>query len=93
MPGVAAMAEYTDTLEGGGIEGGNVSASSFLNGSDSDQFPISVPISPNQGRVVYLRTSFKLCVISFTLGVFVGFTLKRRLRRWVNKLLKRLKDD
>lgn len=43
------MAEYTDTLEGGGIEGGNVSASSFLNGSDSDQFPISVPMSPNQG--------------------------------------------
>lgn len=44
-------------------------------------------------QVVSLWTCSKVCAISFAVGVFVGFTLKRRCKRWVTKLLKRLKDD
>uniref|UniRef100_A0A803NTA1 Transmembrane protein n=1 Tax=Cannabis sativa TaxID=3483 RepID=A0A803NTA1_CANSA len=44
-------------------------------------------------RVVSLWTCSKLCAICFTVGVVVGYTLKRRVRRWASKLLKRLKDD
>ncbi|TVU21947.1 hypothetical protein EJB05_31618, partial [Eragrostis curvula] len=44
-------------------------------------------------RVVSLSTCTKVGAISFTVGVVVGFTLKRRLRRWAAKLLKRIKDD
>ncbi|CAN8292464.1 unnamed protein product [Cochlearia groenlandica] len=35
----------------------------------------------------------KLCAVFFVAGVFVGFTLKRRVRRWASKLLRRIKDD
>ncbi|KAK6152072.1 hypothetical protein DH2020_014707 [Rehmannia glutinosa] len=34
-----------------------------------------------------------LCAICFVAGIFVGYTLKRRVRRWASKLLRRLKDD
>lgn len=40
-----------------------------------------------------LGTCSKLCLLSFSVGVLVGFTLKRRLRRWAAKLLRRLKED
>ncbi|TVU21959.1 hypothetical protein EJB05_31630 [Eragrostis curvula] len=58
----------------------------------SDQAPqILVPRAA--GRVVSLSTCTKVGAISFAVGVVVGFTLKRRLRRWAAKLLKRIKDD
>ncbi|XP_020577757.1 uncharacterized protein LOC110022932 [Phalaenopsis equestris] len=44
-------------------------------------------------NVVSLWTCSKLCAISFAVGVFIGFTLRRRLRAWASKALKRIKDD
>jgi hypothetical protein len=38
-------------------------------------------------------TCTKVGAISFVVGVTVGFTLKRRLRQWAARLLKRIKDD
>ncbi|URD86111.1 hypothetical protein MUK42_33320 [Musa troglodytarum] len=60
--------------------------------SSSDQAHVLVHRAP-VGRVVSVSTCSKICAISFVVGVFVGFTLKRRVRRWASKLLKRLKDD
>ncbi|XP_062192953.1 uncharacterized protein LOC133896373 [Phragmites australis] len=45
------------------------------------------------GQVVSLSTCTKVSAISFAVGVVVGFTLKKRLRRWAARLLKRIKDD
>ncbi|CAD6239610.1 unnamed protein product [Miscanthus lutarioriparius] len=45
------------------------------------------------GRVVSLSTCTKVSAISFAVGIVVGFTLKKRLRRWAARLLKRIKDD
>ncbi|GJN37498.1 hypothetical protein PR202_gb26465 [Eleusine coracana subsp. coracana] len=45
------------------------------------------------GRVVSLSTCTKVSAITFAVGVVVGFMLKKRLRRWAAKLLKRIKDD
>ncbi|XP_019245815.1 PREDICTED: uncharacterized protein LOC109225563 isoform X1 [Nicotiana attenuata] len=44
-------------------------------------------------QVVSLWTCSKICAICFVAGVFVGYTLKRRVRRWASKLLRRLKDE
>ncbi|KQK02681.1 hypothetical protein BRADI_2g03051v3 [Brachypodium distachyon] len=44
-------------------------------------------------RVVSLSTRTKVSDTSFVVGVAVGFTLKRRLRRWAARLLKRINDD
>ncbi|KAF5748396.1 hypothetical protein HS088_TW04G00349 [Tripterygium wilfordii] len=59
--------------------------------SASDQSSVLVTRPPRQ--VVSMWTCSKLCVIFFVAGVVVGYTLKRRVRRWAAKLLKRLKDD
>ena len=45
------------------------------------------------GRVVSLSTCTNVGAVSFVFGVVVGFALNRRLRRWAEKLLKRIKDD
>ncbi|KAL1207820.1 hypothetical protein V5N11_013991 [Cardamine amara subsp. amara] len=42
---------------------------------------------------VSVWTCSKLCGVFFLAGVFVGYTLKRRVRRWASKLLRRIKDD
>ncbi|CAL9215537.1 hypothetical protein ISN45_Aa01g011590 [Arabidopsis thaliana x Arabidopsis arenosa] len=42
---------------------------------------------------VSVWTCSKLCAVFFVAGVFVGYTLKRRVRRWASKLLRRIKDD
>jgi hypothetical protein len=34
-----------------------------------------------------------MCSIFFVAGIVVGYTLKKRVRRWAAKLLRRLKDD
>ncbi|KAF4357500.1 hypothetical protein F8388_002398 [Cannabis sativa] len=65
--------------------------------SSSDQPRVLVTRSSRDqssiSRVVSLWTCSKLCAICFTVGVVVGYTLKRRVRRWASKLLKRLKDE
>ncbi|KAL6331062.1 hypothetical protein AAG906_009490 [Vitis piasezkii] len=68
---------------GGG--GGGVSALS------SEQSGVLVTRAPRQA--VSLWTCSKLCAVFFVAGVVVGYTLKRRVRRWASKLLRRLKDD
>ncbi|CAK7352322.1 unnamed protein product [Dovyalis caffra] len=58
--------------------------------------------SPDQSRVLITRpprkmvslwTCSKMCAIFFAAGIVVGYTLKKRVRRWAAKLLRRLKDD
>ncbi|KAI3447246.1 hypothetical protein Pfo_003911 [Paulownia fortunei] len=44
-------------------------------------------------QFISLWTCSKLCTICFVAGIFVGYTLKRRVRRWASKLLRMLKDD
>ncbi|KAE8688064.1 respiratory burst oxidase-like protein E-like isoform X1 [Hibiscus syriacus] len=44
-------------------------------------------------QFVSLWTCSKLCGICFAAGIIVGYTLKRRVRRWASRLLKRLRDD
>ncbi|KAF4382958.1 uncharacterized protein LOC115705424 [Cannabis sativa] len=63
--------------------------SSALSSSDQPR----VLVTRSSSRVVSLWTCSKLCAICFTVGVVVGYTLKRRVRRWASKLLKRLKDE
>ncbi|EPS58608.1 hypothetical protein M569_16204 [Genlisea aurea] len=47
--------------------------------------------SPRQSVSVW--TCSKLCAVFFVAGVFAGYTLKRRVNRWVSKLLRKLRDD
>jgi hypothetical protein len=53
-------------------------------------------ISRNQ-NLEYLFTKIyvilKVSATSFAVGVVVSFTLKKRLCRWVARLLKKIKDD
>ncbi|XP_010459583.1 PREDICTED: uncharacterized protein LOC104740620 [Camelina sativa] len=42
---------------------------------------------------VSVWTCSKLCAVFFVAGVFVGYTLKRRVRKWASKLLRKIKDD
>ncbi|XP_061996588.1 uncharacterized protein LOC133714480 [Rosa rugosa] len=62
-----------------------------LSAALSDQSRIVVA-RPVRG-VVSLWTCSKLCAIAFVAGIIVGYTLKRRVKRWANKLLKRIRDD
>ncbi|WCJ42847.1 hypothetical protein M5689_023631 [Euphorbia peplus] len=62
-----------------------------LPSSSSDQSRILV--SRPSRQMVSLWNCSKLCVVFFVAGVVVGYTLKRRVRRWASKLLRRLKDD
>ncbi|CAL5375619.1 unnamed protein product [Camellia sinensis] len=57
----------------------------------ADQSQVLVTRPPRQ--TVSLWTCSKLCAICFVAGVVLGFTLKRRVRRWASKLLRRIKDD
>ncbi|XP_019245816.1 PREDICTED: uncharacterized protein LOC109225563 isoform X2 [Nicotiana attenuata] len=59
--------------------------------SAADQSQLLLARPPRQ--VVSLWTCSKICAICFVAGVFVGYTLKRRVRRWASKLLRRLKDE
>ncbi|KAK6147585.1 hypothetical protein DH2020_018497 [Rehmannia glutinosa] len=57
----------------------------------ADQSPLVLARYEKQS--VPLWTCSKLCAICFVAGVIVGYTMKRRVRRWASKLLRRLKDD
>ncbi|XP_074280806.1 uncharacterized protein LOC141605806 [Silene latifolia] len=54
--------------------------------------PSRVLITRPPRNLVSVWTCSKLCAVCFVAGVFVGYTLKRRVRRWVSGLLKKLKD-
>ncbi|KAJ8532084.1 hypothetical protein K7X08_012007 [Anisodus acutangulus] len=58
--------------------------------SSADHSQLLLTRSPRQA--VSLWTCSKLCAICFVAGIVVGYTLKRRVRRWASKLLKGLKD-
>ncbi|GER40945.1 P-loop containing nucleoside triphosphatehydrolases superfamily protein [Striga asiatica] len=70
--------------------------------SSSGIGPPSYSLSADQSRLLLARpprnfvslwTCSKLCAVFFVAGIFVGYTLKKRVRRWASKLLRRLKDD
>ncbi|XP_051222340.1 uncharacterized protein [Lolium perenne] len=84
MPTVSSAMDW---LQAAAQDAANSSA------SGSAAFPDQVLVSRAAGRVVSLSTCTKVGAISFVVGVAVGFTLKRRLRLWAARLLKRIKDD
>ncbi|CAN0839517.1 hypothetical protein LINGRAHAP2_LOCUS2591 [Linum grandiflorum] len=62
----------------------------------------SISSSANHSHVLMARpprtmvsawTCSKLCLFFFAAGVVAGYTLKKRVRGWASKLLKRIKDD
>ncbi|GAB2219214.1 hypothetical protein Drorol1_Dr00006845 [Drosera rotundifolia] len=55
--------------------------------------PAGALITRTPRNVVSLWTCSKLCAAFFVAGVLVGYTLKRRVKRWASKLLRRMKDD
>ncbi|KAG8376267.1 hypothetical protein BUALT_Bualt09G0045500 [Buddleja alternifolia] len=67
------------------------SSSSAAATYSADQSRLLLARPPRQ--FVSLWTCSKLCAICFVAGVVVGYTLKRRVRRWASRLLRRLKDD
>ncbi|XP_057967883.1 uncharacterized protein LOC131157615 [Malania oleifera] len=67
------------------------SFSGGVSASSSEHSQVLATRVPRQ--VVSLWTCSKLCAIFFAAGVIVGYTLKRRVRHWASKLLKKLKDD
>ncbi|KAH6779181.1 hypothetical protein C2S52_010418 [Perilla frutescens var. hirtella] len=66
---------------------GSSSASAYSSG----QSGMLVTRSSRQFLSVWNCT--KLCAVCFIAGVFVGYTLKRRVKRWASRLLRRLKDE
>ncbi|GAV70957.1 hypothetical protein CFOL_v3_14454 [Cephalotus follicularis] len=86
-----SVSESPYFLSGGSSGGGvgvGVGTSAALS---SDQSRVLVTRASR--KVVSLWTCSKLCAIFFAAGVVVGYTLKRRVKRWASKLLKGLKDD
>ncbi|XP_010533234.1 PREDICTED: uncharacterized protein LOC104809045 [Tarenaya hassleriana] len=75
------LSEFTDNL----IQN---TRSGNLTSNDESRALVSRPPSG-----ISLWNCSKLCAIFFVAGVFVGYTLKRRVKRWASKLLRRLKDD
>ncbi|CAK9159246.1 unnamed protein product [Ilex paraguariensis] len=70
---------------------GKPSCSSGSSSFSLDQSRVLLTRQPRQ--VVSLWTCSKLCAICFVAGVVLGYTLKRRVRRWASRLLRRMKDD
>ncbi|KQK02675.1 uncharacterized protein LOC100840728 [Brachypodium distachyon] len=85
----AAVSSAVEKLQAAAKDAANSSSSSSSCSAFSDQ----VIVSRASGRVVSLSTCTKVGAISFVVGIAVGFTLKRRLRQWAARLLKRIKDD
>ncbi|KAH7574517.1 hypothetical protein ACOSP7_008637 [Xanthoceras sorbifolium] len=81
----SSLPESPYNLSGGSVGGLTDALSS------TDQSRIIFSRAPRQ--VVSLWTCSKLCMFFFVAGVFVGYTIKRRVKSWASKLLKRLKDD
>ncbi|XP_037411346.1 uncharacterized protein LOC119274732 [Triticum dicoccoides] len=67
--------------------------SSSSSSSSRSAFSDQLLLPREAGRMVSLSACAKFGAVSFVVGVVVGFTLNKRLRRWAAKLLKRIKDD
>ncbi|KAK9075773.1 hypothetical protein SSX86_004102 [Deinandra increscens subsp. villosa] len=61
--------------------------------SSSSSPAASLLVTRPPRRAVSVLTCSKLCGVCFVAGIIVGFTLKRRVRRWAARLLRRIKDD
>ncbi|KAI3443515.1 hypothetical protein Pfo_000180 [Paulownia fortunei] len=82
----AASLEKTNSVDSSSSSG---IGSSSTYSADQSRLLLTRP----SRQFVSLWTCSKLCAICFVAGVFAGYTLKRRVRRWASKLLRRLKDD
>ncbi|KAM1155895.1 hypothetical protein FF1_026653 [Malus domestica] len=60
-----------------------------LSSSDQSRILLNRPAR----QLVSLWTCSKLCTICFVAGIVVGYKLKRHLRSWTSKLLKKIRDD
>ncbi|KAL2503341.1 hypothetical protein Fot_37189 [Forsythia ovata] len=85
----AKLSSYASSVEKTSLNSNSSSGSSVDLSADHSRILLTRP--PRQ--FVSLWTCSKLCTICFIAGVLVGYTLKRRVRRWASKLLKRLKDE
>uniref|UniRef100_A0A0E0BX14 Uncharacterized protein n=1 Tax=Oryza meridionalis TaxID=40149 RepID=A0A0E0BX14_9ORYZ len=90
MPPASSVASAVEKLQAAAQEAANSSSRSAAAFSEQAH---QVLVPRAAGRVVSLSTCTKISAVSFAVGVVVGFTLKRRLRRWAARLLKRIKDD
>ncbi|KAF7027679.1 hypothetical protein CFC21_039703 [Triticum aestivum] len=78
-------------LQAAAQDAANSSSSSARSATAAFSDQLLVP--REAGRMVSLSACAKFGAVSFVVGVMVGFTLNKRLRRWAAKLLKRIKDD
>ncbi|RID58028.1 hypothetical protein BRARA_F01357 [Brassica rapa] len=84
----SSLSDFADNLiqekrAGGGGGGGG-------NSTSYDTSAVLVKRTPSG---VSAWTCTKLCAVFFVAGVFVGYTLKRRVRSWASKLLRKIRDD
>ncbi|VFQ92561.1 unnamed protein product [Cuscuta campestris] len=84
----ATLSSISSFFQNSSLNSSSTSGSAKISSTDHSQLLLSRP--PRQ--MVSLWTCSKLCAVFFVAGVFVGYTLKRRVRLWASKLLKRLKD-
>ncbi|MCL7030001.1 hypothetical protein MKW94_013873 [Papaver nudicaule] len=69
------------------------SSSPYTTSSGFSNDQAHIVIRRNSSQMVSVWTCSKLCAVGFVVGVFVGFTLKKRVRKWASKVLRRLRDD
>ncbi|KAG2257167.1 hypothetical protein Bca4012_062060 [Brassica carinata] len=62
-------------------------------GGNSTSYESSAILVKRPPSGVSAWTCSKLCAVFFVAGVFVGYTLKRRVRSWASKLLRKIRDD
>ncbi|KAJ0257368.1 T291 protein [Hirschfeldia incana] len=62
-------------------------------GGNSTSYESSALLVKRPPSGVSAWTCSKLCAVFFVAGVFVGYTLKRRVRSWASKLLRKIRDD
>ncbi|KAK6944696.1 hypothetical protein RJ641_025798 [Dillenia turbinata] len=86
-----AISNGTPMRGGSSSSSSSPTASGFSSVVSSDRSGVLINRPPRQA--VSVLTCSKLCAFFFVAGVVVGFTLKRRVRRWASKLLRRMKDD
>ncbi|KAG9443701.1 hypothetical protein H6P81_015041 [Aristolochia fimbriata] len=65
----------------------------YMGGPSASAGKTHVVLRTSPGSAVTMVKCAKACAISFSIGVVVGFMLRKRFRRWIAKKLKRLKDD
>ncbi|CAA2979839.1 uncharacterized protein LOC111381633 [Olea europaea subsp. europaea] len=83
------LSSFASSLEKTSLNSNSSSGSSIDLSADKSQ----LLLTRSSRQSVSLWTCSKLCTICFIAGVLVGYTLKRRVRLWASKLLKRLHND